>query len=419
MTTHSAPRWALLAGTALATLLGAGAAAAQDLEGELSFMVAEYSPKTAPFWQAQVDAFEAAHPGVDVTLEVIGWQAMHDTTVQRIAADDVPDLINTATIWLPEWVEAGALQPITPALVSDALRADFVPALFEKGALYEGEVWGLPIAAAARAMFYNRALFTAAGLDPETPPATWEELKADAIAIHDASGEFGYGFDAKGVQAFRYFGFFLWNNGGDFFDAEGKAAFNSEAGAEALAFLVDLAGTGATPDPVGTALEDLQPLFESGRLGMLIDGNFLVPRLIANAPDLDYGAALVPVSGLDVPPVTWGVTDTLVIGKDADPAIAKAFIDSIYQTAVRTEFDVNEGLLPVLESQADDPAFTGDPVTAAFVAMMPTARFDPLHPNYSQMQELVKTAIQQALGGTDPKAALDEAAEAFDALVEE
>ena len=42
--------------------------------------------------------------------------------------------------------------------------------------------------------------------------------------------------------------------------------------------------------------------------------------------------------------------------------------------------------------------------------MFPNARFDPLHPNYAQMQELVKTAVQQALNGTDPKAALDEAA---------
>ena len=50
---------------------------------------------------------------------------------------------------------------------------------------------------------------------------------------------------------------------------------------------------------------------------------------------------------------------------------------------------------------------------------LPTFRFDPLHPHYSQMQELVKTAMQQALTGTDPKAALDEAATAFNALVAE
>ena len=109
------------------------------------------------------------------------------------------------------------------------------------------------------------------------------------------------------------------------------------------------------------------------------------------------------------------MTDTLVISKKADPALVKAFIDHIYQTDVRTEFDVQEGFLPVLTSQASAPEFAADPVASAFIEMFPNARFDPLHPNYAQMQELVKTAMQQALTGTDPKDALDEAATAFNA----
>jgi len=120
-----------------------------------------------------------------------------------------------------------------------------------------------------------------------------------------------------------------------------------------------------------------------------------------------------------VTPVAWGVTDTLVIGTNAEPELAKLFIAHIYQTAVRTEFDTGEGMLPVLVSQGTLPEFTSDPVLKAFVDMLPAARFDPLHPNYSQMQELVKTAVQQALKGGDPKAALDEAAAAFNALLEE
>jgi multiple sugar transport system substrate-binding protein len=124
----------LAAGVALSVLPLSANALAQELSGELSFMVAEYSAKTGPFWQGLVDSFEAANPGVDVKLEVVNWQQMHDTTVQRIAAGAMPDLVNTATIWLPEWVEAGAIREVTPELVSDAVRADIVPALLELGA---------------------------------------------------------------------------------------------------------------------------------------------------------------------------------------------------------------------------------------------------------------------------------------------
>jgi multiple sugar transport system substrate-binding protein len=379
-------------------------------------VVAEYSTKTGPFWERIATECEAANPGLNINLEVLGWQQAHDSTAQRIAAGTFPDLLNTATIWVPEWKEGDAIQPVTDALVPADIKADFVPALYEKGAEIEGESWGLPIAAATRGLFYNTALFEAAGLDPATPPATWEDLKNAAVAIKEATGEFGYGHDAKGVQAFRYFGFYLWNNGGDFFTEDGKAAFNSPAGVEALQFLVDLNATGAMPDPTGTAIEDVEALFHAGKVGMMIDGNYQTAIIATNAPDLQYDVAAAPVQSAEDTPVTWGVTDTLVIGKNADPARVNAVITCIYQPRVRTELDVNEGFVPVLLSQAADPAFA-DPKTQTFIQTLESARFDPLHPKYSQMQELVKTAVQEALTGVaTPQEALDNAAAAFDAL---
>lgn len=401
----------------------AGGAAAQDgtlpgtgATGDISFVVAQYSTKTGPFWENVVAQCEAANPGLNINLEVLGWEQAHDSTAQRIAAGTFPDLLNTATIWVPEWADAGAIQPVSDGLVPADIAADFIPALYEKSALYNGQSWGLPIAAASRGLFYNTDLFTAAGLDPAAPPVTWEELKSAAVAIHDATGEYGYAFDAKGVTAFRSFGFFLWNNGGDFFTADGKAAFNSEAGVGALQFLVDLAATGATPDPSGILAEEVGNLFHAGKLGMFIDGNYQIAVTAGKSPDLQYGVTNAPIATADTPPVTWGVTDTLVIGTNADPARVNAVITCIYQPQVRTEFDVAEGLLPVLQSQAGDPAFA-DPKVQAFAAGLETARFDPLNPKYSQMQELVKTAMQEAFtGAASPKDALDKAAAAFDAL---
>lgn len=384
--------------------------------GDISFVVAQYSTKTGPFWEKVVSECEAANPGLNINLEVLGWEQAHDSTAQRIAAGTFPDLLNTATIWVPEWADAGAIQPVSDALVPAAIAADFVPALYEKSALYNGQSWGLPIAAASRGLFYNTDLFTAAGLDPAAPPVTWQEFKDAAVAIHDATGEYGYAFDAKGVTAFRSFGFFLWNNGGDFFTEDGKAAFNSEAGVEALQFLVDLAATGATPDPSGILAEEVGNLFHAGKLGMFIDGNYQIAVTAGKNPDLQYGVTDAPIAAADTPPVTWGVTDTLVIGQNADPARVQAVITCIYQPSVRTEFDVAEGLLPVLQSQAGDPAFA-DPKVQAFASGLEAARFDPLNPKYSQMQELVKTAMQEAFTGVaTPKEALDKAAAAFDAL---
>jgi multiple sugar transport system substrate-binding protein len=171
------------------------------------------------------------------------------------------------------------------------------------------------------------------------------------------------------------------------------------------------------PDPLGTTLEDFQPMFEAGRVATMISGNFAIAGINKNAPDLKYSVGPVPTKTATTPPVTWGVTDTLVISKKAPADASKRFIEFIFSPAVRTEFDTAEGMLPVLASQAGDPAFSEEKIKA-FLAMIPTSRFDPLHPNYNQMQELVKAAMQAAITGqADPKAALDKAAAEFDKLV--
>jgi multiple sugar transport system substrate-binding protein len=394
----------------------ASSAPARTKDDSITFMIAEYSTKSAPFWKDVVKAFEKANPGMKVNLRTVNWQQNHDTTAQMIAANTLPDLVNTATIWLPEWVKANAILPVTNDIVPASVQARFVPSLFQNGAEYQGKIWGLPIAAAARGLFYNKDLLKQAGISG--PPRYWADLTKDATQIQKKTGAFGYAFDGKGVQAFRYFGFFLWNNGGDFFTKSGKAAFNSPQGVQALSYLVRLSKTGAVPDATGLITEDIEPLFLAGRVAMWIDGNFLIPRIgTEGKKDLKYGVAPVPVSRPGVKPVTWGVTDTLIIGKNANVPVVKKFIDFIYQPAVRTKFDTNEGFLPLLKSQVNLPAFTKNPAVRQFVKLLPYSRFDPLNPNYSQMQQLVTVAMQKALkGSASPKAALDAAAKAFNKL---
>jgi len=389
-------------------------AAASGPQGQISFMAAEYSSLTLPFWQKTIKDFEAANPGISVKLQMVGWQQMHDTTVRDIASNQLPDLVNTATIWLPEWVGSGAIRTIGPDLLPSKLAADFVPVLLNKGAQYNGKTWGIPLAAATRAMFYNRTLFHQAGI--AGPPKTWDQMYNDTVAIHHKTGMYGYAFDGSGVQAFRYFGFFLWNAGGDFFTSSGKAAFNGPAGVQALTFLAKLVKSGAVPDPTAMTIEDVEPLFQAGRLGMMVDGNYEATLLQGNAPKLSFSAAPVPVSSPAVKPVTWGVTDTLIVSKKANAQLASKFIQYFYSPAVHAKFDINEGNLPLTKSEARLPAFQ-TPLMQAFIKTLPNSRFDPLNPHYAQMQDLLKTAIQQALkGDASPQQALNNAADTFNRL---
>jgi multiple sugar transport system substrate-binding protein len=385
---------------------------------EISFMAAEYSAGMLDYWQNVANQFMTENPDMKVNIEIINWQQMHDTTAQRIAADRLPDLVNTATIWLPEWADSGAIQAIDPVITPE-LKERFFASMLEKGALYNGQNWGLPIAAGVRGMYWNKALFEQAGLDPEKPPTTWDELYDDAVTIHEKTGKFGFSFDGKGVQAFRSFGYFLWNAGGDLLTEDGKAAFNSPEGVAALEFMVKLAQSGAIPDPAGVTIEgDEEPMFIAGEDAMIITGGWLVGLIKNGNPDLQYGVSHVPVRDESVTPINWGVTDTLIMSKDACIPVATKFIEFMYRAENRTEFSKQVGDMPVTQDAATNPIFTDDPITAMFVDLLPTARFDPLDPNYSKMQEFLRDNLQLAyLGEKTPQQALDDAAAQFNEIV--
>src|ERR1700749_2914981 len=89
---------AALPGVRVADALAESTARADS--NSITFMVAEYSAKTVPFWQQTVAGFEKANPGLKVNLRSVGWQQAHDTTARMIASAQLPDLVNTATIWL-------------------------------------------------------------------------------------------------------------------------------------------------------------------------------------------------------------------------------------------------------------------------------------------------------------------------------
>jgi multiple sugar transport system substrate-binding protein len=404
----------LVAITGALSLLPGAIEEASASSTTITFEVAEYSTKTVPFWQGVVKNFEAANPTVHVDLTSMGWSQAQNSTVRQIAANDLPDIVNTATIWLPQWVNSGALQPISPSMLSGPTRANILPALYNVASLYDGKIWGLPIAAGTRALFYNKSLFQKAGLSPNDPPTDWAEMYSDAQAIKQKTGAYGYAYEVSDQQAFRYFGYLLINDGGYLLAPNGKAAFDSPAGVNALSFLVKADKASLTPDPIANNLVDLETLFKAGKIGMMIDDAYFFAEIPAGS--LDYSVAQIPVGAPGVTPVNWGVTDVLVVSKSANAAALKPFLDYIYQPQIQARFDENEGFTPLEKNEATLPAFNNS-FDRLFVKMTEVSRFDPFSPDFSQLQVLLKTAEQEALlGKATPSQALATAASQFDAL---
>jgi len=89
-------------------------------------------------------------------------------------------------------------------------------------------IYALPFETDIRLLFYNKDLFVKAGLDPNRPPKTWNELwqYADKITKKDSKGDYEVlGFNPMYAQS--YFWMYVWGNGGDFLDKDGNLVVNS------------------------------------------------------------------------------------------------------------------------------------------------------------------------------------------------
>ncbi len=384
---------------------------------EVRFLAMEYDTNTRPFLAKVEKQFEQANPDIDVRIEVIDWDAGFQKLSTLISADNAPDLANIATLWLPELVDLDVVQPLDD-FISDEMRERFIPMTLQ-GAQYRGHLYGLPIAVSARALYCNADLLAAAG---KQPPKTWEELVDVARACADPeAGVYGFGVQGAKVETDVYWYYFLWANGGRILSDDGtRAIFNSPQGVEALQFVVDLVHKYQVtePDPTAYNREDLQELFKSGRLAMMITGPWFWGMLEKDVPDLNYELAPIPAH---VEQVTMAVTDNLVMFNTSEHKDAAwRFIEFFYDPKLRLEWAQTFGMLPELKEVAESDYITSSKQWSLFMSLLPTGRFVPLHPRWTTIAEEIKLGIQEALLETKtPQQALDDAAERVNRILAE
>lgn len=391
------------AAMALLISVGASLACAKQV---VKLLAAEYSTATVPYWKEVEAAFEAAHPDIDVQIEVAYWKGLHDKITTMIGAKSQPDLAIIGTAWLPEYVKGGIAQAIDNRLTSE-VRSRFVENLLQ-GAAMEGKTYGLPIATSVRAMFYNKELLEKAGI--QSPPKNWEELKAAAKKLSRPPRQYGLAMPIHPDDQGDTFDYFLWAAGGEWFDAQGNVKLNSPEAVDALQFMVDLYKDRATnPEPWVKNRDETQKLFLASRIALMMTGNFFVPSLEKDAPALAYGIAPIPSHRK---PGTMAITDTLMFfNRDGqDREAVWEFVEFAYQRKWREEFMKREGMLPELKVLADE--LVKDPKLGIFIKLLPEAKFRVNHEHFMPISQRLVKAVQLALlGEATPKKALDDAVE--------
>ncbi|MEV5964193.1 extracellular solute-binding protein [Kribbella sp. NPDC051952] len=184
---------ALVAGLA-ACSSAPSAAGDSGASGQVTLTVGDRPTSSDPANRASFDQrvadFQKANPDIKLNPVETLWDP---TTFQAQAAGgQLPDVLNVPFTEPQGMIARKQVADLTKALKDDGLLAELNPTVLKIGQDQSGNVFAVPTAAYSVGLVYNRDLFTKAGLDPDKPPATWDEVRADAKKIAAATGQAGY-----------------------------------------------------------------------------------------------------------------------------------------------------------------------------------------------------------------------------------
>ncbi|MER8489535.1 sugar ABC transporter substrate-binding protein [Mesorhizobium australicum] len=393
--------------------MGILAFAAQAEAGEVRVTVAEYSAKTGPYFEQVKKEFEAKNPGITVKFEVVPWDVLLQKLTTDLTAGTNADLSIIGTRWLIDFVQQDVAEPLDSYITPD-FKGRFIDT-FLSPSIMGGKTYGLPIAASARAMYYNKELFEKAGI--AKPPATWTELQEDARKIK-AQGAFGFGLQGKEIETDVYYYYAMWSQGTEILNKDGTSGLSTPGALEAAKLYKSMIDEGLTePGVTSNNREDVQNLFKQGKVGMMITAPFLSNQIKDEAPSLKYGVAAIP-AGPTGARGTYGVTDSMIMFKNSkNKDEAWKLMDFLFTTEQRAKFTQGEGFLPVNKEEAKMDYYINNADLAAFTALLPDARFAPVIPGWEEVAQITSDAMQKIYLGGDPEAGLKEAAAKANAVL--
>ncbi|THA58970.1 extracellular solute-binding protein [Streptomyces sp. A0958] len=339
-------------------------------------------PKTQPvdrkYFEEDLKAFEKEHP--KIRIDAREGQMDPKTFSAKLAGGQLEDVYY---VYFTD--PAGLIQRRQGADISEYVKdmpyyKDLKPEFLQVFTGPDGKIYGLPNGQYSLGLVYNRDLFKKAGLDPDNPPATWGEVRAAAKKISAlGNGTVGYADYSKNNQGGWHYTAWVYSMGGDIAvrqEGKWKAAFDSDAGREALQMLHDMRWTDNT---MGSRqllqIEDAQKMMGAGKLGMYMAGPDNIPTIVKQFERTyeEYGAAAMPGQA------TLGGGNGFMFNPKNSPEKIKAGIEWIqwkYLNPDRTAFEDKRA------SSSDVPI--GLPLDRLFTGQAETKR-DAAHAKYANV----------------------------------
>ena len=368
-----------------ASVLGCGSdrdAASGDGRTPLRVYMMLLSTKQVEFYQWAERTYEAAHPDVDIIIEQFPGSSLKDFEIKlrlRFASGEAPDIFVAHENVITELARLDLLDP-APDYIETMVQENSLNAMVRQAPYYRGTCYGIVNDAVWQVLYYNKDMFREAGLDPEKPPETWEELLeyADRLTVRGPDGapvRAGISIRKTGYKpgiAEKWFTF-LYAAGGRPYSADGtKAAFNSPAGREALELYRQIL---FEKNIDSVTLEGDQQGFGQQRVAMFLREIHVLLWLEEHYPDLDFGVGPVPARDQSI---SHGGSYLYVVSKDSPHTdSAWRFIEWLMSDEAYARRVGMGGVTPTTKTVAALPVYQNNPMIKVFLEqkVAPTESF--------------------------------------------
>jgi ABC-type glycerol-3-phosphate transport system substrate-binding protein len=367
--------------------------------------------ETKAFNSQVIPAFESANPGIKINAQAVPYDAFHRKLVTAIAGGEAPDAIRSDIIWVPEFADMGALAPLDQVMPD---FADFQSKVFP-GPLasnyYKGHYYGLPLDTNTRVLIWDPNLYQAAGLSG--PPKTIDDFST-MVAKLSGSGKFGYAEGGTGAWNVLPW---IWSFGGAITDDQVTKSTGYLDGAGSVAALTWFVGLYSSHQQGPSVLggdPHTDVGFGKGTYANILDGPWMQPILSSTYPSLKYNFSPVPAGKGGSISVVGG-EDIVMFKESKHQKETLQFIR--FMLSENTQLTMGKiGQMPVLSSLAGNSQLPDYYTT--FQEQLKTAKVRTPHPAWPQMDDLIGTAVANALKGSmSPQQALSAAASKIDALI--
>lgn len=377
-----------------------GAAAAQADQGQQELVV-WVRDVTASCVEDAAKKYNESHSDVKVTVvEQVNTQ-IADQFSLALSANEAPDIIALDCTKVPYFASMKAFTDITDRYEALDFKDTFSAGMLKSGQL-DGKTYAVPFAPDVSVLLYNKDHYTEAGLDPETPPTTWDELVEYSKKLtNDEHYGYVYAGGHPGAYLFTIMPY-VWNNGGEILTEDGKTCvLNSENAIEAVQLFYDLTNTykATPPSSVTYSWGEAQDAFLTGTASQIVLGSAAVYNFVNGSSDMNWGACLIPMGPRGTEYASFSGGDAIGITsqcKNVDAAWD--FIEYALSDEVQIEELAKGGLLPARSDQFDNEYFNSTPEYQVLKEALSVGH-TPVSLKYDEMYDPLLRSMQNCMNG--------------------